>query len=888
MAAVYAGVHRNGHVVAIKILHQRLVAEPEIERLFRREAQLANTVDHPGVVPVTDDDATDDGCVFLVMPLLRGETLRARADRLGNILPATEVVVAAGAVLDALAAAHAKNIIHRDIKPENVFVTYSGDIKVLDFGIGRFCDPTNVGAMTRSGAAVGTPAFMAPEQALGRVREVDARTDLWSVGAMMYTLLSGRLVHEGNNAAEISVNAATRRATPLEQVAPDAPAALRACVDRALSFAPSDRWPTAEAMLDALRSAVHADLGQSLGDLPRIACPPPAESSTPLDSLATDPPRIVNEPSATSGGDPAKREVTANVTRGTPVQSTGAGLGVGSGPVTTRRRRWLGEPLLVGLGVLGLVGGTVWWRGSSLSHNASPAPSSLPAAKAGFDPVTATGTPAGSARNDYDAGVLLWRNASSRDALLKFEAATSAAPELAAGHLWYVIAANYLVPKVREHFAAASLRRESLSGDQRALLEALQPSISDPPDLEKTASAVSALAAKHPDSDTLRLILANLYRRTGEYTRGLAALGEPLVGEPALASFTRASLSSAQGDVPGLRRALEDCTRASPTATDCLYSEWALESNEGRCRNIEPICRQLIATAPDAALPFRCLADALFSQGASDDELQAALDEQLKRVPADAAPRLRMERSVRLAIARGRLREADQLSERWLTAASDYRVPANLREQPYEARVELNLELDNKTLATRLAKQFGSSSKSWLRSDFTDLRATSIYLGSMVGTASVDERAKYRDDFLADSAGPAYGSDERRWYNAYASTAWTPEEARLAVANMSPKVVLSPALANAEDYFLFGRTFLLAGDVERALGYFRQGARSCALDDDFFRIQSMLQVALSTEDRSEACRLAARIVDHWRDSPESVAMHAAAKRRSDLHCQDDG
>jgi hypothetical protein len=156
------------------------------------------------------------------------------------------------------------------------------------------------------------------------------------------------------------------------------------------------------------------------------------------------------------------------------------------------------------------------------------------------------------------------------------------------------------------------------------LLEALQPSISDPPDLEKTASAVSALAAKHPDSDTLRLILANLYRRTGEYTRGLAALGEPLVGEPALASFTRASLSSAQGDVPGLRRALEDCTRASPTATDCLYSEWALESNEGRCRNIEPICRQLIATAPDAALPFRCLADALFSQGASDDELQAA------------------------------------------------------------------------------------------------------------------------------------------------------------------------------------------------------------------------------------------------------------------------
>src|ERR1700760_2039418 len=79
MAAVYAGVHRNGHTVAIKILHERLATDPEIERLFRREAQLANRVAHPGVVPVIDDDVTEDGCVFLVMPLLRGETLRARA-----------------------------------------------------------------------------------------------------------------------------------------------------------------------------------------------------------------------------------------------------------------------------------------------------------------------------------------------------------------------------------------------------------------------------------------------------------------------------------------------------------------------------------------------------------------------------------------------------------------------------------------------------------------------------------------------------------------------------------------------------------------------------------------------------------------------------------------
>src|SRR5580704_16868562 len=87
MAAVYAGVHRNGHRVAIKILHEGLASDPEVERLFRREAQLANKVGHPGVVPVIDDDVTEDGCVFLVMPLLEGETLRGRTEGLGRPLP---------------------------------------------------------------------------------------------------------------------------------------------------------------------------------------------------------------------------------------------------------------------------------------------------------------------------------------------------------------------------------------------------------------------------------------------------------------------------------------------------------------------------------------------------------------------------------------------------------------------------------------------------------------------------------------------------------------------------------------------------------------------------------------------------------------------------------
>jgi serine/threonine protein kinase len=134
MATVYAATHRNGNRVAIKVLHDRFSGD---DRSFLREARLANTVGHPGVLNIQDDDVTEDGCLFLVMPLLEGETVRARWERNSRRLPVREVMVIAHALLDVLSAAHAKRIVHRDIKPENLFLTRGGELKVLDFGIAR-------------------------------------------------------------------------------------------------------------------------------------------------------------------------------------------------------------------------------------------------------------------------------------------------------------------------------------------------------------------------------------------------------------------------------------------------------------------------------------------------------------------------------------------------------------------------------------------------------------------------------------------------------------------------------------------------------------------------------------------------------------------------------
>jgi serine/threonine-protein kinase len=255
MAAVYAATHRNGARVAIKILHPQLSVDQSIRDRFLREGYVANSVNHPGVVRVLDDDVTDDGAVFFVMDLLEGETLDARWSRQGPRLAAQDVLAIGDQVLDVLAAAHDRGVIHRDVKPENVFVANDGTVRLLDFGIARLRELSAASQATRAGAMLGTPAFMPPEQALGHVDEIDARSDLWGVGATMFALLTGRLVHEGGTVNEQLIAAATKPAPPLRVLAPDLPLPVREVVDRALAFDKNSRWPDARTMQEAVRAA---------------------------------------------------------------------------------------------------------------------------------------------------------------------------------------------------------------------------------------------------------------------------------------------------------------------------------------------------------------------------------------------------------------------------------------------------------------------------------------------------------------------------------------------------------------------------------------------------------------------------------------------------------
>jgi serine/threonine protein kinase len=253
MGTVFAATHKNnGSTAAIKILHPEFSRDADTRSRFLQEGYAANQVNHPGVVRILDDDVSEEGLAYLVMELLEGELLEQRRIRKGGTLSLAEVYELSDQLLDVLSAAHAKGIVHRDIKPDNIFLTRQGRLKVLDFGFAQMKTGFRR-EQTATGFLLGTPGFMAPEQAVGNRPLIDAQTDIWAVGATLFLLLTGEPVHYGDSAAEMLVAAANYPARSISTLEPGLPTKLANVVDRALAFDKADRWPDARSMQMALR-----------------------------------------------------------------------------------------------------------------------------------------------------------------------------------------------------------------------------------------------------------------------------------------------------------------------------------------------------------------------------------------------------------------------------------------------------------------------------------------------------------------------------------------------------------------------------------------------------------------------------------------------------------
>ena len=412
MGVVYAATHRVlGHRAAIKLLLPDTSHHPaKIERFFN-EARAATAIDHPGILRVLDV-GIHDGRAFIVMEYLDGTSLAARIAN--GPMPIRTTILFATQIAEALAAAHEARIVHRDLKPDNVFVTTAERIKLLDFGIAKLVG-RDLAVQTASGAVVGTPAYMAPEQCEGS-RDVDHRADLYALGCVMYAMLTGAppFVAAGTGAL-IGMHLHVEP-PPLAVRRPTASPELASIVACLLAKTPSDRFASARAVVRALQAPT---VGALDGAAPTAdPMPDPTGPTTPAGGPGDAPPPDAPYVDPTvKGARPLGLRSTVSSHRATPSQRIDAETPSGHTPrlagelVNTPRRRTRRTIAIIGIaGAIGAVvtlgvvlgGGT---HGDNFTRDGMVAVADLDASRAP-GPIPADGSEPARAPSNRDAGVI--------------------------------------------------------------------------------------------------------------------------------------------------------------------------------------------------------------------------------------------------------------------------------------------------------------------------------------------------------------------------------------------------------------------------------------------------------------------------------------------------
>ncbi len=401
MATIWRAVHMDlDRPVAVKFLSAHKSASKNAKERFLREARVAASVRHRYVVDTIDFGLTDDGQAYIVMELLDGESLAERLTE-GPPLHVSQLLAIANSALKGLAAVHAAGIVHRDLKPENIVLVRDSDRsfypKLIDFGISRAISESSVllgpGRVTREGMVVGTPHYMSPEQARG-LADIDLRTDIYSMGVILYEGLTGELPFDDVNPGDLLVKIMSEVAAPVSTFRADLGQPLSDVIERSMARDRNARHPTADAMREALLTAAQKTAetatgwGQALigvGPLERTRelGTPSIRSVDPLDRAT------VSQSPAAPATQPEPR----------PAQAEGAPVGLAP-PAASRRGSWIALALALALAVVAALGAVLSRKGDgaeeSRAHEApDPAPPPAEAPARETVRVSLSGVPAG-------------------------------------------------------------------------------------------------------------------------------------------------------------------------------------------------------------------------------------------------------------------------------------------------------------------------------------------------------------------------------------------------------------------------------------------------------------------------------------------------------------
>ena len=852
MGVVYRAIdERLRRPVALKVLPDDAMRDEARRRRFMREARSAAAVVHSNVAAVYEVDESG-GHVYIAMELVEGTSLRHELARARLAIP--ECVRIAKGIARALAKAHEKGIVHRDLKPDNVMLNEDREVKVLDFGLAKLLDVDDAESLKglddtashdTAGRLMGTPAYMSPEQATGK--RIDARSDVFSFGVILYEMLTGRRPFEGTSVMETLVAVARDEPAPPSSLTA-IPAAVELVLFTCLQKDPERRFASGRelaAALDAFEASLNS--GSDLGSLPTL--------------LAANVPSL---------------ELLAKVTTGKSLVHP------------ARKRKGISLAALALLAVVGIGWGLLHRGPRGVGQGTTPGSASAaayapkPEAVTLFDQATREER---EGRHDLACGD--FRRATDAD--LTFARAALEAAQC-----------NSEDPRTgRAYFHRAWALRATLAPNNQAYLAALEPLFQrDPEDRREALTRMQDAAKKFPNDPRIHFEISALIYALGSYEAHIPEMETSLRLDPSQPTALEilADHSDYSGDFERAHAAIERCLDLIPGELGCLEEQAWLHGEEGQCAAMESDARRMVTVDPAYESGFQLLANALYAEGSSLSSVRELLQRKHEALAPEARGPSERTDAILVDLLAGDFVSAETAARAWSDAVKDSTVAADHGEV---ARLLVLIEEESGRTADAAAdaQTYLDGRDGWEpNARFEDwamskeptpmMLAARLHVGAITQAVYDRELARTVDRWEARVVPHLRNFI---WLYAYAVPTETPAEGKGALekrAAYEPLPPFTPLTLLGADV---GRTDLLAGRVDDALEALQRATQNCSPVDhplESTRAHYFLgQAREAKKDTAGACAAYGVVRDRWEHAkPRSVTAQKAMARLAALGC----